>query len=284
MSAAPTIAPAPGAARGNRDGRAGRLGLRAFALGYLGLLLVLPVGAILYKTIDGGFVDAFASIATEEGWAAFYLTLLTVVIAVPINTILGTATAIVLVRHRFRGKAVLDALIDIPFAVSPVVIGLALVLLYGPRDSWFGPTLAELGIQVIFSPPGIVLACVFVSLPFVVREVVPVLEEIGEDAEQAAATLGATRLQTFWKITLPAIRWALIYGVVLSTARVLGEFGAVSVVSGRISGQTETLPLIVSKEFERLNPAGAYAAALVLAALALLTLAAMNLIKRKETD
>ena len=156
----------------------------------------------------------------------------------PLNTVFGIACALVLVRHNFRGKAILNGIIDLPFAVSPVVIGLSLVLVYGSVDGWFGPWLLEQGIRVIFSIPGMVLATMFVSLPFVVREVVPVLQEIGDDQEQAAATLGANGWQTFWRITLPSIRWGVTYGVILATARALGEFGAVSVVSGKIEGKT----------------------------------------------
>ena len=190
----------------------------------------------------------------------------------PLNTVFGIACALVLVRQKFRGKAFLNALIDMPFAISPVVIGLSLVLLYGSRDGWFGPVLNDLGIEVIFTPVGMAIATVFVSLPFVVREVVPVLQEIGDDQEQAASTLGASRWQTFWRITLPSIRWGVTYGVILATARALGEFGAVAVVSGRISGSTETLPLYVRKLFDTFNVAGAYAAAVVLALLALIVL------------
>lgn len=262
--------------------RTTRYGLRAVALGYLLMLLVLPVGMIFYRTFEEGILASFASITTPDGLHAFWLTLVTVLVAVPLNAAFGILCALILVRTMFRGKTLLNGLIDIPFAVSPVVIGLALLLLYSPRDGWLGSGLAEAGIQVLFSTPGIVLACVFVSLPFVVREVMPVLQEIGDDAEQAAYTLGAGRWQAFTMITLPAIRWGVTYGVVLSAARVLGEFGAVSVVSGRISGETETLPLVVSKQFELLNPGGAFAAALVLATLALLTLLGMNMIKRKE--
>jgi sulfate transport system permease protein len=262
--------------------RLSRYGLRTFALGYLAFLLLIPVGMIFYRVIEAGLADSFSSVATDDGFHAFYLTMLTVIAAVPINAAFGVLCAVVLVRQSFRGKGLLNGLIDIPFAVSPVVIGLALVLLYGPRDGWLGEWFADAGIQIIFSTPGIILACVFVSLPFVVREVIPVLQEVGDDAEQAAATLGASPWQQFWKITLPAIRWGVVYGVVLSTARVLGEFGAVSVVSGRITGQTETLPLVVQKQFEVLNSGGAYAAAIVLALLALVTLLSMNVIKRKD--
>jgi sulfate transport system permease protein len=212
---------------------------------------------------------------------AFKLTLEIALIAVPLNTIFGIGCALLLVRTKFRGKAVLNALIDIPFAVSPVVIGLALVLVYG-KFGWFGGWLADQGIQVIFSIPGMVIATIFVSMPFVVREVVPVLQEIGNEQEQAASTLGAGPWQTFRRITLPAIRWGVAYGVVLATARALGEFGAVSVVSGRITGQTETLPLYVSRQFNDFNTTGAYAASLLLALIALMTLFAMNVAKRKE--
>ena len=186
-----------------------------------------------------------------------------------------------IVRQKWHGRALFNTLIDIPFAISPVVIGLSLLLLYGPREP-VGEFFFDNGIRIIFSTPGIVLACIFVSLPFVVREVVPVLQEIGDDQEQAATTLGANWWQTFRRVTLPAIRWGVTYGVVISTARVLGEFGAVYVVSGRISGQTETLPLFVRKQFEVLDSGGGYAAAMVLAVIALVTLFAMNLANRRK--
>jgi sulfate/thiosulfate transport system permease protein len=262
--------------------RVSRLSLRCVALGYLALLLFFPVIVVCAKAFDDGIGSAIESVTTPEAQHAFYLTVIMVLIAVPLNTVFGVATALVLVRQNFRGRAFLNSLIDLPFAVSPVVIGLALVLVYGSVDGWFGRSLAELGIQVIFTPVGMALATVFVSLPFVVREVVPVLQEIGEEQEEAASTLGASGWQTFWRVTLPAIRWGVTYGVVLATARALGEFGAVSVVSGRISGSTETLPLFLAKEFENFNASGAYAASLVLALLALATLLAMNLIRRKE--
>ena len=202
-------------------------------------------------------------------------------VAVPLNTVFGILTALVIVRQRFRGRSVLNALIDLPFAVSPVVVGLALLLVYG-RTGWIGDWLAEHGIKVIFSPIGMILATMFVSLPFVVRETIPVLREIGTEQEQAAETLGATPWQTFWRVTLPAIRWGVAYGVVLTTARALGEFGALSVVSGKLSGQTETLTLRVEERFQAFDLTGAYAAAVVLALMALATLLAMNLIKPKE--
>jgi sulfate/thiosulfate transport system permease protein len=254
--------------------------LRGVALVYLLALLLVPVGIIFFKTFEDGIGPPLDAITSPEGQHAFWLTLVCVGIAVPLNTVFGVITALVLVRHKFRGRALLNSVIDLPFAISPVVIGLALILIYG-QDGWLGGTLEDLGIQVIFSVPGMVLATIFVSLPFVVREVMPVLQEIGTDQEQAAETLGASRWQTFWRVTLPAIRWGVTYGVVLATARALGEFGAVSVVSGKVSGQTETLPLFVENEYTNFNLAGAYAAAIVLAILALAVLFSMNLLQRR---
>lgn len=263
------------------NSNASRWGLRALGLGYLTLLLLAPLVMIFYKTFQHGLAPPIDAITSPDGLHALKLTLLTVVIAVPLNTVFGIGCALLLVRTKWKGNVVIDAIINLPFAISPIVIGLSLFLLYG-TDGWLGPTLAEAGIKVLFSVPGIVLACVFVSLPFVVRETVPVLQEIGTDQEQAASTLGANAWQTFWRITLPAIRWGVAYGVVLTTARVLGEFGAVTIVSGSISGQTQTLPLFVEKQFENFNFPGAYGASIVLALLALSTLLAMNLLKRKE--
>jgi len=256
--------------------------LRAAALGYLGLLLGLPVAVVFVRTFGDGLGAVWHSITTPEALHAFWLTVVMVAFAVPANTVFGVVCGLALVRHDFRGKSVLNACIDLAFAVSPVVIGLSLILVYG-RLGWFGGWLAEHGIRVIFSPPGMVLACIFVSLPFVVREVVPVLREIGTEQEQAASTLGASGWQTFWRVTLPAIRWGVAYGVVLTTARVLGEFGAISVVSGRLSGRTETLTLRVQERFETFDLVGAYSASIVLAVLALATLLAMNLMKRRES-
>ena len=265
-----------------QGGPRARLALRTVALLYLGLLLLIPVLMVFFKAFEDGFANAWETVTSPEGISAFKLTLLMVGIAVPLNTVFGVMCALVLVRQRFRGKAFLNAMIDLPFAISPVVAGLALVLVFNRRDGWFGPWLFDQGISVIFTPVGMVIATIFVSMPFVVREVVPVLQEMGDDQEQAAQTLGANSWQTFWRITLPAIRWGVTYGVVLATARALGEFGAVAVVSGRISGVTETLPLVVAKEYETFNPAGAYAAALVLAIIGLVTLFAMKLVRTRE--
>jgi sulfate transport system permease protein len=251
-------------------------GLRGLAFGYLGLLLLAPVGMIFYKTFEHGLGPPIEAMTTPDALHAIQLTLLMVAVAVPLNTIFGVGCAILLVRRHWWGNGLIDAIINLPFAVSPVVIGLSLYLLYG-NDGWFGPALEEAGIQILFSWPGMVLASIFVSLPFVVREVVPVLQEIGTEQEQAASTLGANGWQTFWRVTLPAIRWGVAYGVVLTTARVLGEFGAVTIVSGSISGETETLPLFVAKAFEQFNEEAAYAGAIVLALLALTTLLLMSI-------
>jgi sulfate transport system permease protein len=258
-----------------------RWGLRVLGLGYVFLLLLLPLGLIFYKTFEHGIAPPLEAITSPDGLHALKLTLITVAIAVPLNTVFGIGCALLLVRHKWRFNFLVDAVINLPFAISPIVIGLSLFLLYG-TDGWFGPTFAEAGIEILFSVPGMVLACIFVSLPFVVRETVPVLQEIGTEQEQAASTLGANAWQTFWRVTLPAIRWGVAYGVVLTTARVLGEFGAVSIVSGSISGQTQTLPLFVAKQYENFNLPGAFGASVLLALLALTTLLAMNLLKRKE--
>jgi sulfate transport system permease protein len=261
--------------------RSSRWGLRFLGIGYLALLLLAPLVMIFFKTFEDGIGPPLDAITSPDGLHALKLTLIMVAVAVPLNTIFGIGCALLLVRHRWKGNAIIDGIINLPFAISPIVIGLSLFLLYGAHG-WFGPTLAEAGIEILFSVPGMILASVFVSLPFVVREVVPVLQEIGTDQEQAASTLGANGWQTFWRITLPAIRWGVAYGMVLTTARVLGEFGAVTIVSGSISGKTQTLPLFVAKQFEQFNFAGAYGASLLLAVLALSTLLAMNLLKRKE--
>src|SRR5215212_7062731 len=250
----------------------------------LALLLGVPVVLVFVNAFQDGIGAAWDAVTTPEAQHAFYLTLVMVAVAVPLNTIFGVLAALAIVRQRFPGRALFNAAIDLPFAVSPVVVGLSLLLIYGRRDSWFGEWFADHGIRIIFSTPGMILATMFVSLPFVAREVIPVLREIGTDQEQAAATLGAGGLQTFFRITLPAIRWGVAYGVVLTTARALGEFGAVSVVSGKLSGQTETATLFVEKRFQSFDETGAYAASVVLALLALVTLLAMNVIKPKESQ
>ncbi len=280
-------APAPVSGIGGRDRRAAgssnasararKLGVRTVALGYLALLLIAPVAMIFYRTFEHGLEPVWEAVTAPNAVSAFWLSLEIVAIAVPLNTIFGIGMALLLERGNMKGKALLNMVIDLPFAISPVVVGLALVLVYG-QTGWFGDWLAEQGIQVIFSVPGMVIATAVVSLPFVARETIPVLRELGTDSEQAAATLGAGAWQTFWRVTLPAIRWAVVYGVVLTTARSLGEFGAVSIVSGRIEGKTQTLPLYVAARFENFDITGAYAAAIVLALLAFATLVVMNLL------
>jgi sulfate/thiosulfate transport system permease protein len=262
---------------------ASRLTLRFVALGYLSALLLGPLAIVGYRAFEHGIGPAWAAVTTPEALHAFWLTLLIAAIAVPCNTVFGVICAIAIVRRRFRGHGIVNSVVDLPLALSPVVVGLALFLVYA-RTGWFGPWLLEHGVQVIFALPGMVLATIFVSLPFVVREVVPVLREIGDEQEQAAATLGASSWQTFRRVTLPAIRWGIAYGVVLTTARALGEFGAVSVVSGRIAGRTETLTLFVGERFERSDLVGAYAASVVLALVAIGTLVALTTLHRREAE
>jgi sulfate transport system permease protein len=258
-----------------------RLGLRGFMFAYLGLLLVFPVGMVFYRALEKGFGPPIEALTTPEAQHALWLTCVVVAITVPLNTVFGVITALALVRRPFRGRAIVDRIIDLPFAVSPVIVGLALILVYG-RNGWAGGALTDAGIQVIFSTPGIVLATIFVSLPFVVREVVPVLTEVGTEQEEAATTLGASAWQTFRRITLPAIRPAVTYGVILTTARALGEYGAVTVVSGRLRGETETMTLFVSDSFDRFDVTGAYAASVLLALIAVGVLFSMTLLNRRR--
>jgi sulfate transport system permease protein len=255
---------------------------RVIGLTYLVMLLAAPVGMIMYRTFEDGLQPVIDSLTTAEAQHAFWLTFLMVIIAVPLNTVFGVVMALLLVRKRWPGKWFMNAVIDLPFAVSPVIVGLALILAYGNNSS-IGGWLVDHGIEVIFTPVGMVLATIFVSLPFVVREVIPVLKEIGTEQEEASETLGANSWQTFWKVTLPAIRWGVAYGVVLTTARALGEFGAVSVVSGKLSGETETLTLRVDERFEHFDMIGAYSASMILAVMALATLLAMNIFKKEDS-
>ena len=251
-----------------------RLGLRLVALAYLATILVAPLVIVFWRTFEdvGAAWDALSAPDTIH---AFKLTLLITAIAVPVNTVFGIVCALAIVRRRFPGKGLLNAFIDLPLALSPVVVGLSLFLLYG-REGWFGGWLGRHNIQFLFALPAMIVATIFVSLPFVVREVVP-------EQEQASRTLGAGGWQTFWRITLPSIRWAVIYGVILTTARSLGEYGAVAVVSGRIQGQTETATLRVEEQYEQFNLPGAYAISIVLALMAIVVLVAMTTIRPKET-
>ncbi len=258
-----------------------RLGLRLLALAYLATILVAPLVIVFWRTFEdvGAAWDALSAPDTIH---AFKLTLLITAIAVPVNTVFGIVCALAIVRRRFPGKSLLNAFIDLPLALSPVVVGLSLFLLYG-REGWFGGWLGRHNIQFLFALPAMIVATIFVSLPFVAREVIPTLREVGDEQEQASRTLGAGGWQTFWRITLPSIRWAVIYGVILTTARSLGEYGAVAVVSGRIQGQTETATLRVEEQYEQFNLPGAYAISIVLAAMAIVVLVAMTTIRPKET-
>jgi sulfate transport system permease protein len=253
----------------------GKYALRVFSLGYLAVLLVAPVGYVFWRTFEHGVGPAWEAVTTPDALHALKVTLILTAIAVPANTIFGVLCALAIVRHRYPGAGIVNAVVDLPLALSPVVVGLALLLLYG-RGGWLG------GHGIVFALPGMVLATIFVSLPFVVREVVPVLREIGTEQEQAAATLGASALQTFLRVTWPAIRYATAYGVVLTTARALGEFGGVSVVSGRLAGETESLTLYVQDRYQSFDTTGAYAAAVVLALLAVATLLLMTRLRPKE--
>ena len=258
-----------------------RLALRTVALTYLAMLLVIPVGVVFWRTFENGLGPVVHSLTDPSVLHAFRVTAVVAGWSVVLNTIFGVGAAVLIVRHRFPGRRVMNALIDLPLAVSPVVVGLALILVYG-RFAPFGGWLEDNGVQVIFAVPGMVLATTFVSLPLVVREVTPVLEELGIEQEQAAWTLGAGRLQTFRRITLPAIRWALAYGVVLTLARSIGEFGAVAVVSGRLVDKTQTVTLIVDERFQNFDQTTAYTASVALAVVAIGILVLINLLRPKE--
>jgi sulfate transport system permease protein len=255
--------------------------LRALALGYLALLVVGPVSLMIVLTFADGLGPVFEALTRPAFVHALKLTLIIALIAVPVNTVFGILFALVIVRREFRGKQLLTALLDVPLGVSPVIVGLALIIVYGRRGE-FGGWLADHGITVIFALPGMVLATIFVCIPFVAREVIPVLREIGTEQEQAARTLGASNWQIFRMVTLPAIRTGVGFGVVLTTARALGEYGAVAIVSGKLSGRTETMTIHVEERFLNFDMIGAYTASLVLALLALLTLFAMQRLKPRE--
>jgi sulfate transport system permease protein len=279
--AAATVRPPVGTRPARRRVGASRWALRLAALGYVGVLVALPVGLVLWRTVDQGaaaFVDA---ISGPEAIAAFRLTAIVAGSAVLINTVFGVGAALLLARYRFRGRALLDLAIDLPISVSPIIVGLALVLAFGWTTGWFGPTLADTGLKVIFATPGMVLATAFVSLPLVVREVLPVLTETGLEQDQAARSLGANAVQRFVRITLPTVRWALAYGVVLSIARTLGEFGAVRVVSGNVGGQTQTVTLLVDERAEQFEP-GAYQLSVVLIAVAALCIVVISLLRPRD--
>ena len=252
------------------------------ALSFLALFLVVPLIAVFTEAFSRGADVYWAAISEPDAWHAIKLTLLAAAIAVPLNVVFGLAAAWSITKFQFRGKQALITLIDLPFAVSPVVAGLIYVLLFGAQ-SWFGPWLSDNNIQIIFAVPGIVLATIFVTFPFIARELIPLMEEQGTSYEEASLTLGASGWQTFWRVTLPSIKWGLLYGIILCNARAMGEFGAVSVVSGHIRGQTNTLPLHIEILYNEYQFAAAFAAASLLAGLALITLLAKSLLEWQHT-
>ncbi|MBD1901258.1 sulfate ABC transporter permease subunit CysW [Trichocoleus sp. DQ-A3] len=252
------------------------------AIAYLAVILFIPAINVFVQAFKGGFGPFIHNMTEPHFLHAVKLTILIALIVVPMNVVFGLCAAWVVARHRFRGRTFLISLLDIPFAVSPVVAGLMIVLLYG-RNGWFGPLLAAANIKIIFAAPAMILASAFITMPFVAREVIPVLEEAGSDQEEAAKTLGATDWQIFWRVTLPNIRWGLLYGVILTNARVMGEFGAVSVVSGNIAGKTQTLPLFVEEAYKQYQTQASFSAAVLLGALALVTLVLKEILERKTS-
>lgn len=258
-----------------------RYTLITIALLFLLLFLVLPLAAVFTEAFRKGFGPYLEGLRDPDAWSAIKLTLLTAAIAVPLNLVFGVCAAWAIAKYEFRGKAFLTTLVDLPFSVSPVVAGLIYVLVFGAQG-WLGPWLAEHDIKIIFAVPGIVLATIFVTFPFIARELIPLMQAQGNDEEQAAIVLGANGWQTFWKVTLPNIKWGLIYGVILCNARAMGEFGAVSVVSGHIRGQTNTMPLHVEILYNEYQSVAAFAVASLLALLALVTLVVKSLAEWKQ--
>jgi sulfate transport system permease protein len=261
-----------------------RYTLIAVALGFMFLFLVLPLAAVFAEALRHGAGAYWEALKEPDAWSSIQLTLITAAIAVPLNLVFGVAAAWAIAKFEFRGKAFLTTLVDLPFSVSPVVAGLIYVLMFGAQG-WFGPWLIAHDIKIIFAVPGIVLATVFVTFPFIARELIPLMQAQGNDEEQAAIVLGASGWQTFWYVTLPNIKWGLIYGVILCNARAMGEFGAVSVVSGHIRGQTNTLPLHVEVLYNEYQSVAAFAVASLLALLALVTLVIKSVVQwRHERD
>lgn len=249
-----------------------RYALTGLALAFMALFLLLPLAAVFTEALRNGWGAYLEALKDPDAWSAIRLTLLTALVAVPLNLIFGIAAAWCIAKYEFKGKAFLTTLVDLPFSVSPVVAGLIYVLVFGAQG-WFGPWLQEHDIRIVFAVPGIILATVFVTFPFIARELIPLMQAQGNDEEQAAIVLGASGWQTFWHVTLPNIKWGLIYGVILCNARAMGEFGAVSVVSGHIRGQTNTMPLHVEILYNEYQSVAAFAVASLLALLALVTLA-----------
>ncbi len=246
--------------------------LIGLALAFMVLFLLLPLAAVFTEALRNGWAAYFEALKDPDAWSAIRLTLLTALVAVPLNLVFGIAAAWCIAKYEFKGKAFLTTLVDLPFSVSPVVAGLIYVLVFGAQG-WFGPWLQAHDIRIVFAVPGIILATVFVTFPFIARELIPLMQAQGNDEEQAAIVLGASGWQTFWYVTLPNMKWGLIYGVILCNARAMGEFGAVSVVSGHIRGQTNTMPLHVEILYNEYQSVAAFAVASLLALLALVTLA-----------
>jgi sulfate/thiosulfate transport system permease protein len=260
----------------------GRWALRLVVVAYLFFLVAWPSWLVVQHTFANGLDGLQAALSDPDVTHALKLTVYVAVVAVLINLVFGVGISLLLVRYSFWGKRTLSVLIDVPLSVSPIVVGLALVLVYNGRYGWFGPTLEAHGIQVIFATPGMIMATCFVALPLVVREVVPVLQEVGDDQEQAAHSLGAGGWQTFWRVTLPSIKWAVVYGVVLSLARSLGEFGAVKVVSGNVSGDTQLATVLVQQKYQNFQQETAYAVSFMLAFAAVLCIIVVSLLRPKE--
>jgi sulfate transport system permease protein len=254
--------------------------LTGVVLAWFTLLILTPTVALVRGAFAGGLAPFWDAVTSTDARRAFGLTLGITLVATVVNTVFGLAFAVVLVRQRFRGKALADGLVDLPFAVSPIIAGLMLVILYGPQG-WFGGWLERAGLRVVYAWPGMALATAFVTLPFVVREVVPVLKEFGVEQEEVAYTLGAGRWTTFWRVTLPSVRWGLAYGVTLTVARSLGEFGALLVVSGNILGRTQTATLYVHDGIESFNTEGAYAASVLLAGVSFVLLIGMEALRKR---
>jgi sulfate transport system permease protein len=256
--------------------------LRGVVFLYLGILIGLPVVFLVVKAFGSGFGAFWHEITEPDALSALKLSLIVAAIAVPVNAVVGVGAALIIARHRFIGRRVFDTVFDVPVAISPIIIGVALVLAYS-RLGWFGAPLERWGLNVLFTPLGVTIATMSVSLPYVLRSILPVLTEIGEDQEQAARTLGAGGLRIFWSVTLPSIRWAVLYGVTLTIARTLGEFGAVLVVSGNIEGVTQTLPIWIYDSWDqRFDVLGSYSGALVLALISVLVLSVLALLRRRE--
>jgi len=267
----------------DKDPLSVRILLCGIAIGFLILFLFFPLLCVFEGALQKGVQSYLRAIATPDSWAAIQLTLLTAFVSVVVNSIFGIFAAWAIAKFDFRGKNILLTLIDLPFAVSPVISGLIFVLLFG-LQGWLGPYLAEHDLKIIFAVPGIILATLFVTFPFVARELIPLMESQGREQEEAAIVLGATGWQTFWKVTLPNIKWGLLYGVILCNARAMGEFGAVSVVSGHIRGKTNTLPLHVEILYNEYDFSGAFAVASLLAFLALITLVLKTLLEEKVQE